>query len=467
MKKTIHINLGGHAFSIEEDAYERLDSYLEAVKTRLGDNEEAKETFDDINLRIAELFRAVHRDAASAITLPDVEEVIKTLGDPGDYETPDDPDKHKEEKTTFESPFRKQLFRDPGNRVLGGVCGGLGNYFGTDPILFRLLFILATFFYGTSILVYIILWIAIPKATTVQQRLMMMGGAPGSEQWRRRQTVRTEDGNIMNGILRIIAVVFGIILIIVSFISLMGLIMAFSLTDVLFGTIFNDGSWISNLDKLFLLPDQRITGLIGILLTLGVPLLVLFYLGMHLIFKFKKGGSAFLISSLIFWLIGIGMIAYTGISVASGFASYTDIEEHKDLKIPASNTIYIEASTASLKLGEGQHIFSNDGISIKRRDNELILIGTPDIEIRQGGKKFRITVRKEARGKSPEKALKNANMIEYFYLQNDSVLLLDRYFSMQNLAMMRRQEVDVTIEIPKGKEVKVANELRYLINFEN
>ncbi|PWE00456.1 PspC domain-containing protein [Marinilabilia rubra] len=466
MKKTIHINLAGHAFSIEEDAFDRLDAYLKAVKATLGESDEANETLEDINLRIAELFRGVHPDAGSAITLSDVEEIIKTLGDPGDYEAPDDPDEQKEKKETFEPPVRKQLFRDPDNRFLGGVCGGLGNYFGTDPLLFRLLFILATLFYGTSLLAYVILWIAIPKAVTVQQRIMMMGGAPGSENWRRRQTTRNNGTEVMNGILRVLAVVFGVILIITSFVSLMGLIFTFSLTDLLFGTILNHSTWIPELGSLFLLPDQQWGAFIGLALTLGIPMLVIFYLGMHLVFQFKKGGPAFLITSLILWLAGIGLIAYTGVSVASGFANKVDVEERKTLEIPASDTIYIEPNKASLKLGDGHHVFSNDGVSIKRRNNELVLVGTPDIDVIRSEGDFRITIRKEARGKDGERAMKNANMIEYFFLQNDSVLLLDRYFSVQNLAMMRKQEVDVTIQVPEDKEVKIADEFKYLIDID-
>ena len=464
MKKTIHINLAGNAFSIEEDAYDRLDAYLKAVNTKLGKSEEARETLDDINLRIAELFRGVHPDAGSAITLSDVEEIIKTLGDPGDYEIPDDPDEQKEKKETFEPPVRKQLFRDPDNRILGGVCGGLANYFSIDPIVFRLLFVLATLFYGTSLLVYIILWIAIPKAITVQQRIMMMGGAPGSESWRRRQMAKNAGGDVMNGVARVIAVVFGVFLILISFVSLMGLILSFSLTDVLFGTLLSHGTWIPELGSLFLLPDQQWTGFIGLALTLGIPMLVIFYLGMHLVFRFKKGGPAFLVTSLILWLAGIGLVAYTGVSVASGFANKENVEEHKTLEVPDSDTIYIEPNKASLKLAEGRHLFSNNGVSIKRRDDQLILVGTPDIEVVRTEGNFRISIRKEARGKNGEKAMENANLIEYFFLQNDSVLLLDRYFSVQNLAMMRQQEVDVTIEIPANKEVKVADEFRYLID---
>ena len=57
----------------------------------------------------------------------------------------------------------KRLFRSKSNQVIAGVCGGLGEYFNTDPILFRLLFVVAFIFCGSGLLVYIILWIAVPE----------------------------------------------------------------------------------------------------------------------------------------------------------------------------------------------------------------------------------------------------------------------------------------------------------------
>jgi phage shock protein PspC (stress-responsive transcriptional regulator) len=467
MKKTIHINLAGHAFSIDEDAYERLDTYLKAVEKKLGNSAEARETLDDINLRIAELFRGVHSDAASAITLPDVEEIIKTLGDPGDYETPDDPDEMGEEKTTFDIPPQKKLYRDPDNRVLGGVCSGLANYFNLDPIVFRLLFIVATLLYGTSFLAYLILWIAIPKAVTIQQRIMMMGSAPASDSRRRRQPERTGGENALNDTLRVVGVIFGIFLIFFSFVSLTALFISFSLTDVLFGTLLSEGAWIPQIDTLFLMPEQRLMAFLGMSLTAGIPLLVLFYLGMHLVFRFKKGGPAFLITALILWLAGIGLILYTGVTVASGYAVVRSVEKTEDLKLPSSDTIYIEANRSSLDLGNGELIFSHDELNIRKQNNKLAITGTPEIDVNRGTETFRISVIKEARGKNSDEASDYATKIEFFHLQNDSVLMIDRYFSIQGPTVMRNQKVFIDIDIPEGKEIKISDDLKYLVDVSN
>jgi phage shock protein C len=57
----------------------------------------------------------------------------------------------------------KRLYRSGKNRILGGVCGGLGEYFNVDPVLIRLLWVIFSLFYGAGILAYIIAWIIIPR----------------------------------------------------------------------------------------------------------------------------------------------------------------------------------------------------------------------------------------------------------------------------------------------------------------
>lgn len=63
----------------------------------------------------------------------------------------------------FMSTVNKKLYRSTKNKILGGVCGGLGEYFDIDPSLVRLLWLVVVFMGGSGVLIYIILWIILPE----------------------------------------------------------------------------------------------------------------------------------------------------------------------------------------------------------------------------------------------------------------------------------------------------------------
>jgi phage shock protein C len=58
----------------------------------------------------------------------------------------------------------KKLYRSNNEKMLAGVCGGLGDFMGLDPTLVRLVFVLMALLGGHGILVYLILWIIVPQA---------------------------------------------------------------------------------------------------------------------------------------------------------------------------------------------------------------------------------------------------------------------------------------------------------------
>lgn len=58
----------------------------------------------------------------------------------------------------------KRFYRSSKDKIIGGVCGGLGEYLDVDPLIVRLVFAVLFFGYGTGLLAYIIIWILAPKA---------------------------------------------------------------------------------------------------------------------------------------------------------------------------------------------------------------------------------------------------------------------------------------------------------------
>jgi phage shock protein PspC (stress-responsive transcriptional regulator) len=168
MKVTVNINLGGYAFNVDEDAYERLRQYMKTLEKEFSGESSAAEIMTDIEGRIAELFKMRLNSYKQVITMKDVEEVMAILGTP---------EAISGSGTSEERPPRSQrrIYRDPDRRIIGGVCAGLGAYFNWDPIIWRVLFGALVLAGGFGFALYLILWIVLPEAKTTAQKLEMRG----------------------------------------------------------------------------------------------------------------------------------------------------------------------------------------------------------------------------------------------------------------------------------------------------
>jgi phage shock protein PspC (stress-responsive transcriptional regulator) len=181
MKTTITINLGGMVFHIDDDAYEMLHTYLLAIEKQFVSEDERKEVMSDIELRLAELFSETIGQKRDVIMQDDVTRIIEIMGEPEDFvdgdpaQEPSGSEKSSSKKSAYHQKTIKRLYRDPDNRILGGVCGGLGAYFNIDPLVFRIIFLIIALGMGSGIIIYLILWIVIPEALTTAQKLEMRG----------------------------------------------------------------------------------------------------------------------------------------------------------------------------------------------------------------------------------------------------------------------------------------------------
>ncbi len=178
MKKVINITLGSIVFAIDEDAYSVLATYLEQIKNNLKNSDDIKEIIDDVEIAIAEKFMARKRSEKMAVTSTDVEVVISEMGSPVEFGTGEEEAANTNQtavpKETEPEP-KKRLYRDKDNAVIAGVSSGLANYFGIDPVVVRLIFVISIFFNGLGLLVYIILWLVVPIAKTTADKYAMRG----------------------------------------------------------------------------------------------------------------------------------------------------------------------------------------------------------------------------------------------------------------------------------------------------
>ena len=177
MNKTLTINLANSIFNIDENAFQAFLRYLEAVKKYLTGTQGNEEILADVEARISELFSEKLTTEKQVIILQDVEQIIQVMGQPEDYSIDEDIFDETPKSNTKTSTRVKKLYRDGDQKLMGGVCSGIGHYLSFDPLWIRLLFIVFLFGGGFSVITYIILWAIVPEASTTAQKLDMQGEA--------------------------------------------------------------------------------------------------------------------------------------------------------------------------------------------------------------------------------------------------------------------------------------------------
>lgn len=210
MKQVININFQGRVVPIEVTAFDILKQYTESL-TRYFANEDGKEEIiNDIESRIGELFQERLKNGATCITDDDVNAIIRSMGRPEDFETAETMAGTADTgKTSFTEPqpeaasfnetgSHKRLYRDENDKVFGGVCSGLANYFGIDVVVVRIIFVILGISFGFGLITYLVLWVAVPSSAT-----KVIGSV-------RKKLYRDSDDKIIAGVCSGIGNYFGI-----------------------------------------------------------------------------------------------------------------------------------------------------------------------------------------------------------------------------------------------------------------
>ena len=262
MKKNITINLCGRLFQIDEDAYEMLQQYIESLRSSFGREEGGDEIVDDIEARIAELFDELRQQGIEAITIDHVKDIITRIGRPEELTGNDNVnDNHNDNGNnghrydSFRSAAQdvidnvrartagKRLYRNPKDKMLTGVCSGLAAYTNTDPVIWRLLFVLLVLFYGIGIISYIVLSLIVPEAHKPEELLQMEGrdvtpqnlaDAVVEKDTRPAEPRRSFLGSIFSFVLKLLAGFFLCILAIVAFVLLVCFLLALGALIIVF-----------------------------------------------------------------------------------------------------------------------------------------------------------------------------------------------------------------------------------------
>ena len=503
MKKTFTINISGSIFHIDEDAFEKLQRYLQMLNRHFGPAIEGQEILQDIEARIAELLIDRTGNKVEVVTDAMVDEVISRMGRAEDFMEPSDhqPSDGPGAETGFypgDQPIRRRLYRDGENCVLGGVCSGLGAYFNIDMVILRVIFVLAFFLgLGSSLLIYIILWIVVPKAKTTAQRLEMKGkeatisnieksikeevrevgesynkfmNSPDYDRGTSRMD-RFGDvvGSTLRVVLRVLVLLFGAGLMIAAIFGLIG----FIATMVMGHSFLHGGMWnfgwdsdinMANLVNHFVSPGAYTISLIAIIILIGIPILVMLFVGTKLLFRYKTNNKMIGLATLAVWLLALSTLIIVGVNQAGHFAKQTSQTVTQKVECTNCKTIYLNMNDDLYESLIADNI-NFERMKIAEVNGKEKLLGHPRFTIEKSTTgEFSLQIKKRARGSSTSDALINVEQITYNFAQRDSTLQLDPYYMLNDNAKWRDQEVSMVLKVPEGKSVFLNEKMEAIIH---
>lgn len=446
MKKTYTINLSGKIFHIDDDALDKLQHYINTLKTHYSREEDGNEIMEDIENRIGELFSEYLKGQfREVITIDDVEKVITTMGAPDDII-----DEDEEPRKATPKQARK-LYRDPDNRVLGGIAGGMAAYWNISPLLLRVCFVIMTFYYGIFFIVYLILWIAVPKAKTAKQKLEMKGEDINVSNIER--SIKEEYQEIKNGkgvkyanrcgeslseALLILGKILSIILGIFLFFG--GIFFLFSLLSALFlPQWFPWGeNYMGVTDALS--SSSIILGKIGILFLFGIPIIMIIFTAIKLLFSFKSNNKAIALSALGLWLVSLIMLIIVGIFEGTTWTPRT-IRYEDNIKLETDKTLTIQVDK---RFSVPQSISDSRGVLQLPEGNVLPY----RFAVRHG---YDDEARVDIRYTTHENKAERKNLVLNYKYANDT-LRFDNY--VQLIGKWRAQDVSIIVYLPEGMKIR-------------
>jgi phage shock protein PspC (stress-responsive transcriptional regulator) len=507
MKKTLTANISGTVFHIEEDAYDRLHRYLNTIRSQFTGTDGREEIMADIESRIAELFTERLDGRRQVVSIDDVEHVIGIMGQPEDYmmgEGAANEQRNAGGERSDKGPnwtmgdagrrSGKRLFRDPEDKWVGGVLGGVGAYFNIDPLILRLIY-LVFLFLGFGIILYLILWIVVPKADSAADMLQMRGepvtvdnikrmfeegaerfqqGArtvaseaeelgkrwsdPGKQPWNSNAGRDIEAG--IKRLFTVIGKVVGVAFLVV------GSIITVALLGALIGggTITYDNLTGLGTTSLFDLgavvfdhSSQAIWFIASLLLLAIIPAIGLLIGGLRLVTGAKT-------PQWVGWMLSIGWTAalivalIIGSKVGNDFSSDQTTTDEVPLMQPAGETLFLDIHDMrgnggdwSVKYDDGRVDWDMDGLkltadSIHGAWAGLDVVQSPD-------SLYHLVVERRANGRTDKMALARASHTAFTYLQEDSLVRFSPWVDMPKADKLRAQSVKFVVQVPVGKAV--------------
>jgi phage shock protein PspC (stress-responsive transcriptional regulator) len=472
MKKTISINLAGLVYQIDEDAYALLEIYLEKLKVSFSNPNEQREILDDIEHRFAELFSEKLSQKTEVVNKQMVQEAINTLGEVELIEE----EVNSANLNRETARGNRKLFRSTEDKVIAGVLGGLGVYLGVDAIWLRLIFVILAITGVGSVpvgLIYIILWLVMPKAETASQKLQMKGDPVNlsnlqdnikknlSSEGISRTGSRIADGfgEIFKLSAKTLALVIGAIisfkLLVISFAWFFATFFVNFIGPEYLGLVF-DSSWQ------FLMLSACLFMLIAI------PFILTVYLLFKVVYRQYISWGKSLLFSLALWFLVFILALLLVFAVAKNYKVESVTQNYMNLPF--------DESLQELKLNFISELEDEDFKFVYKKgnfksgafeyDNKDLKLNSVSLDIEPSGNgQISLNVTKSARAKDKETADKHLEKFSYnVSLENGNELSLPVTLNLIDEHKFRVQQLSYTLAIPIGTSIVFGDNSRQYID---
>jgi len=495
MKKSIKINLGGLVLHVDDDAYDLLRNYLDQLQMRFTQVPGESEILADIETRMAELFQEKLVPGKEVINLSDAKEVIAVMGEPEEIGEAGEGEAAAAAPPPYSSRGRR-MYRDPSNQRIAGVCSGLAAYFKMDPLFVRILFVVFTLAYGAGILIYFVLWVGVPEATTAAEKLEMYGEPvnvynierqvrqeypydPTAPAYQQQPVRRGSQGTLIGRMVKALGHMVLIFFKIIGFIIAFSFIIAgIALLGAMIGLAVSGKAWFINSDwnlngiglneaiEFFVSPTAATIGVIGLMLLVAIPLVALIYGVVKAIFRFRAPDRFSVISLSGIWVITLIVLIVMAINEGVQYSNQSRTRAENELVLPQSKKLIIKALPYPADIAENVEDYGfHSDFWVSRTNDSVSLLMRPTVRIEYGQDSTAvILVRKTARGANTRDALDYAEEINFNYVMQDSILVLDPVYYLSKHNRFHAQQVEVNIFLPSGTVVYLDKSLKYVLS---
>lgn len=471
MKTTVQVSLNRIAFNLDENAYQQLKSYIDELQSHFADD---AEIIDDIEARIADLLSLRVKSAEQAVNLKDINEIIETIGNLKDIDdSAESSDKFRKHFENVNNPVKKRLYRDTENKVIAGICSGIGHYLNLDAAWVRVTFIVLMvmsikmdgmnhwfsnrFIFGMPfvLFVYIVLWIVMPRTKTPRQNLEMHGYT-STRQGSSNANLHKGFGSFLKKLFRlIIQLCVGVTLSIVGITC--SLMLIAGLASFFGGTLFGGTNLVTILDYIYIGEINEWFAKLLIAVLIFLPVCVLVYLSIKVLLRFKiKDKPAMIILSII-WIIAV-IFALGSVISTTKYYRYNSTVREVQKEVNLANI-----KTLNIQIPDNLRPCS---IAFVNNDNNSVLYETPErnslficpevhiVRVDSVPENY-IEVMKSANASTLHDAKNKAQSLPNGYIMSDSATIYLQPMEFDKYKKWSSEIIDIFIYLPDSVVVNM------------